>query len=137
MKKNSLYSLTHIITYLTILHGVLYWLIKYYMKVETEYGLRPHEFQSLLQGAHIILSPALIFIFGLLFKEHILKMYKNALYKRKTGMTLTISMTVMILTGYLIQVVYMSGPKEHIAHIHIIVSLIFSLSYLIHHLLKR
>lgn len=107
------------------------------MKTESEYGLLPHPLQSYFQGIHIVFSPLLIFAFGLLFKDHIVKMYKNALYKRKTGITLVLTMTVMIISGYLVQVIYQAQSKELVAIIHIAISALFTLAYLIHHLFKR
>lgn len=137
MSKNLSYKFTHWASYLTITHGVIYFVLKYFMQVESEYGLRPHPYQSLIQGIHIVLSPLLIFAFGLLFKDHIVRMYKNAIYKRKTGITLTLTMIIMILSGYLVQVIYQQNPKMVIAYIHIAVSGVFTLAYLIHHLFKR
>lgn len=107
------------------------------MKIETEYGIRPHAYQSLIQAVHIVLSPLLIFVFGHLFKDHIIRMYKNAIYKRKTGVTLTLTMVVMIVSGYLVQVIYQAGPKMMSAYIHIGISAVFTIAYLIHHLLRR
>lgn len=135
--KNKLYTFTHWVTYLTILHGVVYFIFKYFMKIESEYGLRPHPYQSLTQGLHILLSPLLIFAFGLLFKDHILRMYQNAVYKRKTGITLTLTMLIMIFSGYAVQVIYAESPKLVSAYIHIGISALFTFAYLIHHLLKR
>jgi len=137
MNKNKLYTFTHYITYLTVIHGSIYGIYKYFLKVESEYGLRPHQMQGVWQGVHIFLSPLLIFIFGILFKEHIVKMYKSATRKRKTGLSLVFLMIAMILSGYLIQIIYAKEPKVLIAYIHIAVSFLFGFFYLIHHLLKR
>lgn len=106
------------------------------MKVETEYGLRPHYLQTYLQAAHIVLSPLLIFVFGMLLKEHIVKMYRNAFYKRKSGILLVLTMIIMIISGYLVQVIYAQDPKLVTAYIHIGVSTIFFLTYVTHHFIK-
>lgn len=137
MKKNVLYSFTHWVSYATIAHGIIYYFVKYFMALETEYGIRPHFLQSYIQGVHIVLSPLLIFAFGLLFKDHIIKMFKNAIYKRKTGITLSATMVIMIFSGYLVQVIYQAQAKIIIAYVHIGISLVFTVAYLIHHLFKR
>ena len=107
------------------------------MQVETEYGLRPHPYQGFTQAIHIVLSPFLVFSFGLLFKDHILKMYKSAHYKRKTGLILSVTMFVMIISGYGLQVIYAEFPKLATAYLHLGVSLLFTIAYLIHHLFRR
>jgi len=137
MNNNKLYTFSHIITYLTVIHGSIYGIYKYFLKVETEYGLRPHALQGIWQGAHIFLSPLLIFIFGMLFKDHIIKMYTSAKRKRKSGIGLVALMVIMILSGYLIQIVYAQEPKVLIAYIHIAISVFFSFIYLVHHILKK
>mgnify|MGYP000305835929 CR=1 FL=1 len=137
MKKNKTYLFTHYVTYLTFIHGIGYWIYKYFLKVETEYGIRPHPLQEVWQASHVLLSPLLVFAFGLLFKGHIWKMYKNAHHKRKTGITLTLSMVIMILSGYLVQVIYQVEAKQITAYVHIAISVLFIFAYLIHHLFKR
>jgi hypothetical protein len=135
--KSSIYQFTHWVTYITIFHGFIYYIVKYFLQVETEYGLRAHPTQGLIQGIHIALSPLLIFAFGVLFKDHIIKMYQSAKKKRKTGVTLTLTMFIMIFSGYAIQVIYVQTPKMVSSYIHIGISLLFTLAYLIHHLLRR
>ncbi|MAZ49455.1 MAG: hypothetical protein CME65_12920 [Halobacteriovoraceae bacterium] len=131
------YRFTHIAAYLTILHGVIYGIYKYFFQLETEYGIRPHPSQEIWQSVHILLSPLLIFAFGLLWQNHIVRMYENAIIKRKTGITLVIFMLLMIFSGYLVQVVYAVDLQKYSAYLHIAVSAVFVLAYLIHHLQGR
>jgi uncharacterized membrane protein len=131
--KNKLYSFVHLTSYLTILHGFLYALIKYFLKVETEYGVRAHEYQSLTQAIHIVLSPLLIFSFGLLFKDHIYPKLVRFREKKLSGTALVVIFILMSFSGYLVQVVYQESPREFFIWIHIITSALWTLFYLIHH----
>lgn len=133
----NIYKLTHWATYLTIIHGVIYGIYKYFLQVESQYGPRPHPMQDLWQGIHIVLSPLLIFAFGLLWKNHIVLMYQNALIKRRSGIILVVSMIIMIFSGYLVQVVYQEQPQKIVAILHIAISALFSFAYIVHHLLGR
>lgn len=133
MKKKQLYRLSHWITYFTVFHGALYFVFKYFFQVETEYGLRPHAWQSWSQALHIVASPLLVFIFGSLWVKHIQKMLRKARSKRRTGIFLIFLMILMIVSGYLAQVIYKLESKEIIAYAHIALSFLFALAYLVHH----
>lgn len=131
------YKYTHLAAYATILHGAVYGIYKYFFTIQTDYGVRPHPSQEVWQTVHILLSPLLIFAFGLLWQNHIVRMYENAIIKRKSGISLVVLMIVMIFSGYLVQVVYQKELQEYSAYLHIGVSIIFTLAYVIHHLQGR
>lgn len=131
------YKFTHLAAYCTLLHGCIYGVYKYFFQIETEYGIRPHPQQEIWQTIHILLSPLLIFAFGLLWQNHIVKMYEKALMKRKSGISLVITMLVMIFSGYLVQVVYQPDWQKYSAYLHIGISLVFGFAYIIHHFLGR
>jgi len=132
MTKNQ-YRFVHFTSYLTIFHGILYWLVKEFFQVETDYGLRPHSSQTYIQAAHILLSPLLVISFGLLWQNHIILYFSKKTKKLKTGITLTLSLVILILSGYLIQVIYNDLGKVVVTWVHLILSLLYLLSYLIHH----
>lgn len=132
-----IYKFTHWITYLTITHGVIYGVYKYFFQIETEYGIRPHPIQDIWLALHIMLSPLLVFAFGLLWKNHIVLMYHNSLIKRRSGLSLVVLMILMIFSGYLLQIIYEQEAQKITAYVHIAVSAVFSLGYIVHHLLGK
>ena len=134
--KNNTYKFTHFAAYTTLIHGAVYGIYKYFFIVETEYGPRPHSMQGFWQGTHILGSVLLVFTFGVLWKTHILKMLHNSFVKRRSGILLVLTLSITILSGYLVQVIYQNSFKELIAFLHIGVGIIFGLGYIYHHLEK-
>lgn len=132
---SKVYKFIHLSAYLTIVHGFIYGLYKYAFQLETEYGVRPHPQQEFWQASHIILSPIFIFGLGLLWKDHIIKMFKHSAAKRKSGIGLSIFALVMCISGYLVQTIYQY--KSELGLIHSVLAGTFTILYLIHHLLTR
>ncbi len=131
------YKAVHLCAYLTLIHGTIYGAVKYLMQVETEYGIRPHPQQDVWLSMHVLLSPLLVFAFGMLWQNHIVKMYINAIIKRKSGISLVVIMFLMIITGYLTQIIYQADWQNLTGISHAVIGLIFGLIYLIHHFLGR
>lgn len=127
------YKFVHLTSYLTIVHGCIYYVFIEFMKIETEYGLRPHSFQSTFQALHILLSPLLLFSFGILWKDHVLKFFKKRTRKLVSGSLLTISLFSIGLSGYLIQIIYTPDPKKIAIWGHLAFSFIYILAYVVHH----
>lgn len=133
----NLYRFVHLTSYLTIGHGILYYVIKNFMTNETQYGIRPNEYQGLIQSVHIILSPILIFALGLLWKNHILKFFRKKSIKLYSGIILTTTLITISFSGYLIQIIYNIKGKEIATYIHLIFSALYIGSYLYHHFKKN
>lgn len=132
MKNKTLYRYTHIITFLTIIHGLFFYIIKGYFQIETDYGIRPHPYQAHAQAIHIVLSPLWIFIFGVLFKDHILEKLKNSKFKKLSGVSSVVFSLLMVLSGYLVQIIYEPSLKEIVVNTHLVTSSLFSVFYFIH-----
>lgn len=133
---SKIYRFTHLAAYLTIAHGIIYFIVKYYMQVESPYGLRPHWSQGVAQGAHILLSPLFIFALGILWKDHILVKFKKSNRKRISGIGLVAICLVMIVSGLGIQIFYQEGIKEFQTWAHLGSSGAFILFYIVHHIKK-
>lgn len=134
--KTKIYKFTHIAAYLTVLHGLIYFIVKYYMQVESPYGERPHWSQGYIQSIHIFLSPLLVFAIGMLWKDHIVMKFKHSARKRGSGITLFIICAVMIFSGYGIQSFYEETTKAVQTWAHLISSFLFVVAYAIHHFRK-
>lgn len=132
LSKNRLYNFIHYSTLLLIIHGSAYFIVKTFFKIQTEYGLRPNDWQSFWQGGHVLLSPLSVFTLGLLWISHILKNFKANSDKRVSGILLTTLFIIMILTGYILQISYDEKIKVFFLYAHLIISALFTIIYTIH-----
>lgn len=135
--KSKIYRFTHIAAYLTIVHGLFYLVVKYFFKVETPYGERPHWLQGYLQSAHILLSPLFLFAMGLLWNGHIMTKLRHSTRKRVSGITLLCVCLIMVVSGYGIQAFYQETAKAIQVWAHIGTGLLFVFVYTLHHLKRR
>lgn len=133
--KNKIYFYTHLASYLTILTGIIYYLFIHFFKVETDYGIRPHFLQQWFQASHILISPMLVFMVGILFIPHILKNLHGR-YKKRSGITLIVIFFIMTFSGYWIQVSKSDLTIDLSTWLHLATSLIWIIVYLLHHFYK-
>ena len=125
------------INLLITFEGILYLFFKYFMKTETEYGLRPHEYTAHLLHLHILLVPSLLVAFGYFLKIHVVDKIKSEnIKKKRSGYSLVSFFLIMTLSGYLIQVIADISSIKLIGLIHIIVSLLW-FTMLVWHRRKR
>lgn len=129
-----IFKFTHFASYLVIISGLVYWLLKEFGYSETEYGMMPSPFQSKAQAWHILVSPLFIFALGLLWKDHILVKIKKSSKKLRSGWTLILLVFPMIVSGYLIQVVSSEFWNPIVIIAHLVSSVVFIAAYLLHHL---
>lgn len=119
----------HLATLLNLLVGVVYFLFRYFITVQTDFGEMPSEYQPYFQYFHILFVVPWVFVFGMLFQTHMLpKLKKKLPKKKKSGITLMVLSVLMILSGYTIQV---SSP-EWMGLSHVIISGAWFCVYLWH-----
>lgn len=117
--------------------GVVYFVFKYFLKVETAFGIRPHSLTSSLLHLHIITVPVLLLALGYLFGVHIMPKWKSANPKRSiSGVNLIILAISMTLSGYLLQVALSASNNNLTAIIHLIASFSWIFIYLWHFRMK-
>jgi hypothetical protein len=111
--------------------GIVYFVLKYYFKIETDFGLRPHPSTSFWLHFHIISVPVLIFSVGSLYKSHIYPKLKTGKAKRKKSGVLIFSLFILMsLSGYLLQMAFESNAL--IGTVHITVSFLWIFGHLWH-----
>lgn len=116
--------------------GLGLYILKYWMKVDTGYGLRPHPLQADFQHFHLFFVPWLVLAVGILIPVHI-KSNINKLKKRKTGILLIIFFILMMLTGPLLQFSFNPLILEGLQRIHQLSSFSFLIIFLLHWNLKK
>lgn len=117
----------------TALTGVgLIW-TKYFVTSEETWAVVNHPWEPWLLKAHILAAPALIFAVGLIASRHIWQHYRAGIrWGRKVGIATVLMAVPMVLTGYLIQVLTDRGWLGAMAIAHIVFSLIFTVTLVLH-----
>ncbi|MCT4641829.1 MAG: hypothetical protein N4A33_05975 [Bacteriovoracaceae bacterium] len=124
--ERKIFDYTNIIIFII---GLVYFILKYFFKIETAYGVRPHPFTSIALHLHIITVPFLTISLGYLLKAHILEKLKFK-YKRSSGITILILFILMTFGGYLLQI----NPSyiDFLRYSHIIISFVWVAGYFWH-----
>ena len=127
-----LFTLTNLI--ISII-GIIYFIMDFFFKVDTDFGQRPHAFTATLLYLHIITVPILIFFVGSLFKSHIFPKIKSGVKTRRySGISLFVLFLLMSMTGYLLQTAISGG--EIMGNAHLIFSFLWIIGYLWHFRLR-
>jgi hypothetical protein len=121
---------------LTAITGVgLLW-TKYFMHTDDPWAVINHPLQPWLLKAHIVAAPALIFALGLISSKHIWQHFKAPIpVGRKTGIVTVLMAGMMILTGYLVQIVTQVVSLKVLAISHIALGLVFLAGFVAHQML--
>ncbi len=105
LQSNFSFRLFKISAFLFSATGLFYGILKYFFKIETEFGLMNHPLQVWGLNTHLISAFIGLFAFGVLFQFHVLKKLKNnEMRRRKSGLGLMIFLLLATSSGYLIQV---------------------------------
>ena len=128
----------HLAVALTTLTGVVFAFMKYFLTSDDEFSVVNHPMQPHLLAAHVVIAPALLFLLGWTFSNHILPKYRFGNGKnRRTGIASTALILPMALSAYLLQVSTSETLREVMAWAHWISSGVFVAAYLIHLVVGR
>ncbi|MEH0860803.1 hypothetical protein [Halobacteriovorax sp. DPLXC-1] len=123
------------INYLVLITSIIYFIAKYFLAIEGEWGPETHPLTIIFQKVHVLTVPFLIFAVGMIFSNHVWKRIESGYKKSRTsGIFLLVLLVLMSLTGYLIQVVDGQVFREYSAYLHIAVSVIWSVVFSYHHI---
>ena len=123
----------HLGALLTGLSGLVYGWMRYFGKVQGEFGIEPHPLQGLVQHLHVLAAPLLLFALGMTVRGHLYtKLRTGALEGRRTGMGLGFLILPMVVSGYLVQVATSPAWRLTFAWVHGVASLFFLIGYLGH-----
>ncbi len=124
----------HILTIAVSASGMAYCWMKYLLKNDDPFSIVNHPWQPAMLKAHILASPLLILVLGMMVNSHILKKLKNgdSRANRVSGIVCLLSFTLMAGSGYLLQVVSLSGLYRSLVITHLATGAIFAVTYLIH-----
>ena len=120
----------HLGALLTGLSGLVYGWMRYFGKVQGEFGIEPHPLQALVQHLHVLAAPLLLFALGMMVRGHLYtKLRTGAPEGRRTGMGLGFLILPMVASGYLVQVATSPAWRLTFAWVHGLASLLFLISY--------
>jgi uncharacterized membrane protein YidH (DUF202 family) len=123
----------HVAVALTAITGVVFAAMKYFMKSDDPFSVVNHPLQPHMLAAHVLIAPALLFLLGWTFSNHMLPKVRFGTAKnRRTGIGGMILIVPMTLSAYLLQVSTNETLREVMAWAHWISSAAFLLAYLIH-----
>ena len=84
--------------------GLIYAIMRYFMKPADEWAVINHPWQPQLQHLHVLSAPLLVFACGLIWHQHVVEnMRRDERRGTSTGPGLLLTFVPMALSGYLIQ----------------------------------
>lgn len=108
------------INIIVAISGVTYFIFKYFLEQQTDFGIRPHPYTSTFLHIHILLVPLMLIVFGYLLKSHIIRKVKNkSSSRRKTGISILLFFVVMSFSGHLLQIGMTPSINTVIGYMHV------------------
>lgn len=113
--------------------GLVYFWMKYLLVSDDPFAVVNHPWQAAMVAVHIVVSPPLILMFGIILNSHILKRLRaTAVPNRKSGLFSLGTFFVMVASGYLLQVETGEGTLQALVAIHVTSGILFSVVYAVH-----
>jgi hypothetical protein len=123
----------HLGALLTGLSGLVYGWMRYFGKVQGEFGVEPHPLQALVQHLHVLAAPLLLFALGMMIRGHLYTKLKAGTREgRPAGLGLGFLILPMVAAGYLVQVATAPAWRLTFTWVHGVASLLFLISYVGH-----
>jgi len=123
----------HLSVALTAITGVVFALMKYFMKSSDEFSVVNHPLQPHMLAAHVVVAPLLLFLLGWTFSNHMLPKFRFGNGKNRiTGITTMSLILPMALSAYLLQIATNESLRQAMAIAHWITSGIFAIVYVAH-----
>jgi hypothetical protein len=127
------YRFFHISNQLVIVTGLVYGWMRYCMTSDGEFSVVNHPWQPHFLHAHIIVVPLLIFCLGHFWGRHIWANWTSEASRgRRSGSSMLWVAVPMIISGYCIQVSVSEAWRNGWIIIHVAVSLLWALAYVVH-----
>jgi hypothetical protein len=113
--------------------GFAYFAMKYLMPTDDPFAVINHPWQPAMLDLHVLASPPLILVFGIILNSHIMrKLRVPKAANRRSGMASLITFGTMSATGYLLQVVTNETGLQALVILHVTSGVVFSAAYTAH-----
>jgi hypothetical protein len=125
--------LLHLSLALTTTTGIVFAVMKYFMKSDDEFAVANHPWQPHMLAAHVVIAPLLVFVLGWTFSNHMLpKLRFSDETRRKSGISSLALIAPMVLSAYLLQIATNESLRHAMAIAHWVSSGLFVIAYLVH-----
>lgn len=113
--------------------GAAYFVMKYAMDADDPFAVVNHPWQSTMLELHVLASPLLILVFGIVLNGHILrKVRARNVPNRMTGLTSLVTFGLMVASGYLLEVTTDETLIRLLVWTHVTSGIVFSMAYVVH-----
>jgi len=113
--------------------GFAYLWMKYAVQNDDPFAVVNHPWQTSMLGLHVVASPALILIFGIIFNSHVMKkLSATRLPNRRSGFISLGTFAAMVVSGYLLQVSSSEAWLTALVVLHVTSGAVFSIVYAAH-----
>ena len=124
--------LLHLSTIVLSLTGILYAWMRYMMKPVDPFSVVNHPLEPVLLKSHILVAPLLLLGLGMILHAHILfKIGTGTRTAKRTGIVLIPTFVVMVISGYMLQVIS-SDFRKALVIIHLVSGGLWALIYIGH-----
>lgn len=118
---------------LTTLTGVVFAVMKYFMKSDDPFAVANHPWQPHMLSVHVVAAPVLLFALGWTFGNHIWPKFNFGGPKhRRTGIAGMLLIAPMTLSAYLLQISTGDAMRQAMAVAHWVTSGVFVVAYAAH-----
>jgi len=113
--------------------GFAYLWMKYFLQSDDAFAVVNHPWQSSMLHAHVLTSPLLVLVFGVVLSSHILKKLRTAVpQNRRSGMVSLAAFAAMMGSGYLLQATTVQSWLAVLIVVHVGGGVLFTIAYAIH-----
>ena len=117
----------------TLITGLVYWWMKEMLTPAQPWDAVNHPLQPWLLKAHIIIAPLQVFAVGLITSRHIWRHFRMGVKKgRKSGILAAGTFIVLVVSGYLLQVVTGELLLRVLAWSHLVLGIVYSVGVAVH-----
>jgi hypothetical protein len=122
-----------LLSLLVAVSGFAYFAMERLMVSDDPFAVVNHPWQPAMLTLHVLASPPLILMFGIVLNSHILrKLRVPRPANRRSGLTSLATFAVMVGSGYLLQVVTSETALRGLVAVHVASGAVFSFAYVAH-----
>jgi len=123
----------HTLSIVLSVTGILIFVMKYLMENHDPFQLVNHPWQPLMLDLHILMAPGLVLVLGMIWSSHVVgNLRTRSRNNRRTGILLLATFPVMVLSGYLIQILVHPTLSVLTIIMHAVSSSVFVIAYVWH-----
>jgi hypothetical protein len=110
--------------------GFAYFWMKYLIAPADPFAVVNHPWQTAMLNLHLVASPMLILIFGIVFNSHVMKKLRvPRLPNRRSGYVSLGTFGAMVFSGYLLQIASSEAWLQALVIVHVASGAVFTLVY--------